>query len=126
MSEKKITFEEMPKVMSWMMDKLNELGNKLDNLNHKPPVREDERWMNLKEVCDYIPSHPAEQTVYGWTSTHYIPYHKKGRRLLFLKSEIDDWLHQSKIKSRLDMMKEAQSHVQANVKYNPSVLKNTR
>ena len=33
MSEKNITFEDLPKAMSWMMDKLNELDSKIDGLN---------------------------------------------------------------------------------------------
>ena len=33
MSEKSITFEDLPKAMSWMMDKLNELDSKIDGLN---------------------------------------------------------------------------------------------
>ena len=70
MSEKNITFEDLPKAMSWMMDKLNELDSKIDGLNTQSPSIPTEQWMNLKELCDYIPSHPAEQTVYGWTSCH--------------------------------------------------------
>ena len=35
MSEKSITFEDLPKAMSWMMDKLNELDSKIDGLNNQ-------------------------------------------------------------------------------------------
>ena len=89
MSEKSITFEDLPKAMSWMMDKLNELDSKIDGLNNQNSNVPTEQWMNLKELCEYIPSHPAEQTVYGWTSCHLIPFHKRGKRIMFLKSEID-------------------------------------
>lgn len=64
MSEKNITFEDLPKAMSWMMDKLNELDSKIDGLNNPTHNIPTEQWMNLKELCEYIPSHPAEQTVY--------------------------------------------------------------
>ena len=37
MSEKNITFEDLPKAMSWMMDKLNELDSKIDSLNNPSP-----------------------------------------------------------------------------------------
>ena len=47
---------------AWMMDKLNELDSKIDGLNTQSPSIPTEQWMNLKELCDYIPSHPAEQT----------------------------------------------------------------
>ena len=107
MSEKNITFEDLPKAMSWMMDKLNELDSKIDGLNTQSPSIPTEQWMNLKELCDYIPSHPAEQTVYGWTSCHQIPFHKRGKRIMFLKSEIDAWLRDGKVKSEKDLEDEA-------------------
>ena len=65
MSEKSITFEDLPKAMSWMMDKLNELDSKIDGLNNQNSNVPTEQWMNLKELCEYIPSHPAIQT-YDW------------------------------------------------------------
>ena len=79
MEDKNITFEDLPKAMSWMMDKLNKLDSKIDGLNNIPQVRPADQWMNLKELCEYLPSHPAEQTVYGWTSCHQIPFHKRGK-----------------------------------------------
>ena len=88
MSEKSITFEDLPKAMSWMMDKLNELDSKID-------------------------SHPAEQTVYGWTSCHLIPFHKRGKRIMFLKSEIDEWLHAGKIKSDKNLEGEAAQFIKS-------------
>lgn len=111
MSEKNITFEDMPKAMSWMMDKLNELDSKIDGLNNSPQTPPSEIWMNLKELREYLPSHPAEQTVYGWTSCHQIPFHKKGKRIMFLKSEIDDWLHDSKMKSQKELEQEAENFI---------------
>lgn len=113
MGEKNITFEDMPKAMSWMMDKLNELDSKIDGLNNSPQILPSEIWMNLKELREYLPSHPAEQTVYGWTSCHQIPFHKKGKRIMFLKSEIDDWLHAGKMKSQKELEEEAENFIKS-------------
>ena len=113
MSEKNITFEDLPKAMSWLMDKLNELDSKIDGLNNQNQSVPTEQWMNLKELCDYIPSHPAEQTVYGWTSCHIIPFHKRGKRIMFLKSEIDEWLHAGKIKSDKNLEDEAAQFIKS-------------
>lgn len=107
MEDKNITFEDLPKAMSWMMDKLNKLDSKIDGLNNIPQVRPADQWMNLKELCEYLPSHPAEQTVYGWTSCHQIPFHKRGKRIMFLKSEIDAWFHGGKRKSQKELTEEA-------------------
>lgn len=113
MDDKNITFEDLPKAMSWMMDKLNKLDSKLDGLNSVPQAQSADQWMNLKELCEYLPSHPAEQTVYGWTSCHQIPYHKRGKRIMFLKSEIDAWLHDGKRKSQKELAEEAAQFIKS-------------
>lgn len=92
MEDKNITFEDLPKAMSWMMDKLNKLDSKIDGLNNIPQVRPADQWMNLKELCEYLPSHPAEQT---------------------LKSEIDAWLHDGKRKSQKELAEEAAQFINA-------------
>ena len=113
MEDKNITFEDLPKAMSWMMDKLNKLDSKIDGLNNTPQIRPADQWMNLKELCEYLPSHPAEQTVYGWTSCHQIPFHKRGKRIMFLKSEIDAGLHDGKRKSQKELAEEAAQFINA-------------
>ena len=113
MDDKNITFEDLPKAMSWMMDKLNKLDSKIDGLNNIPQIRPADQWMNLKELCEYLPSHPAEQTVYGWTSCHQIPFHKRGKRIMFLKSEIDAWLHDGKRKSQKELADEAAQFIKS-------------
>lgn len=65
MSEKNITFEDLPKAMSWMMDKLNELDSKIDGLNNPTHNIPTEQWMNLKELCEYIPQ-PSGRTNSIW------------------------------------------------------------
>ena len=111
MNDKDITFEDLPKAMSWLMEKMNKLDSKIDSLSNTPQAQPSDQWMNLKELCDYLPSHPAEQTVYGWTSCHQIPYHKRGKRIMFLKSEIDAWLHDGKMKSQKELEEEASRYI---------------
>lgn len=113
MNEIDLKFDDLPKAISWMMDKLNELDSKLDGISSKQVAEPAEQWLNLKELCNYLPSHPAEQTVYGWTSCHQIPFHKKGKRIMFLKSEIDDWLYSGKSKSRKEIEKDAIQYVKS-------------
>lgn len=113
MSEMNLKFEDLPKAVSWMMSKLTELDLKIDSITSTQKTEPSEKWLNLKELCDYLPSHPAEQTVYGWTSCQQIPFHKKGKRIMFLKSEIDDWLHGGKIKSNKELEEEAIRYVHA-------------
>ncbi len=55
-----------------------------------------ERWMNLDEFCQYHPDKPTKPTVYGWVHAGIIPFHKGGKKLRFLKSDIDRWLMQGR------------------------------
>ena len=90
MQNERISFDAMPEMLAAIAQKLESID---------------------KGLCDYLPSHPAEQTVYGWTSTHFIPFHKKGKSIAFRKSEIDQWLQQSHRKSKSDLMLEASQFV---------------
>ena len=51
-------------------------------------------WLNLTELCEYLPDKPSKATIYGWVHFKKIPYYKKGKALFFKKSEIDRWLQE--------------------------------
>lgn len=91
MGEIPFTFETMPQALKYIVEKLDALEKKVDVLQGEKNELKNE-WMNVKELCAYLPSHPAEQTVYGWTSGHQIPFHKKGKGIMFRTSEIENWL----------------------------------
>lgn len=40
---------------------------------------------------------------------------------MFLKSEIDAWIHRGKIKSQEELRSEAEVHIQSNRQYSPSL-----
>ncbi len=88
-----IRFEDLPRVIKMMMTKVEELCAKMDKIipSEKEPI---DRWFTVDELREYLPEHPARQTVYGWTSNAIIPHHKKGKNLRFRKSEVDKWLHE--------------------------------
>ncbi len=111
MQSDKITFDAMPEMLATIAKRLDSIEAKVDHLSIPHSQEEEDVWFNVKGLCEYLPSHPAEQTVYGWTSTHFIPYHKKGKSITFRKSEIDEWLSQGKKKSQLDLQREAEDFV---------------
>ena len=100
--EKEISFNDMPAALAYLIDKVEKIEALLGT--QTTPVEPADSWFNLEELCDYLPDHPAKQTVYGWVSQHIVPYHKKGKKLQFLKSEIDNWLladqHQTLVQVR--------------------------
>lgn len=52
-----------------------------------------DKWLSICDLIDYLPDKTARATIYGWVSQGLIPYHKYGKKLTFLKSEIDEWLY---------------------------------
>jgi len=112
-----LTFDMIPLLMANLLEDNKRLITKIDNLTKKvmevtPTNRkEEDKRMDVTEAQEYIPGHPAVQTIYGWTSNNLIPYHKVGKRIYFLKSELDKWLHKESFKSDDDLMEEAKAYV---------------
>lgn len=63
------------------------------------PAAEPDRWLNLNELCQYHPDRPSKATAYSWVHAGTIPVHKGGKKLRFLKSEIDAFLKQGRRKT---------------------------
>jgi len=74
---------------------------------------ETDRWFDLKELCQYHPDKPSKPTVYGWVHNGLIPHHKGGKKLRFLKSEIDNWIKQGRRKTLVETAIEAAQYVQS-------------
>lgn len=110
------TFEMIPTLMLNLIEDNKVLSAKLDAINRKLSAsmgnnRDENERMDVTEAQKYIPGHPAVQTIYGWTSNNMIPYHKVGKRIYFLKSELDAWLSKEQHKSKDDLLEEAEEYV---------------
>ena len=62
----------------------------LNSSNHST----EDVFMNIDETAKLIDL--TKPTVYGLVHKNKIPYHKKGKRLYFLKSELVEWLKSGK------------------------------
>ena len=49
-------------------------------------------YMSIDELSEYI--HLSSSTIYKKTSARLIPFSKTGKKLLFKKEAIDEWLEQ--------------------------------
>ena len=105
-----LTFEQLPQAVAALINEVKEMKSLLQT-KQQVAVEPADQWFNLEELCAYLPDRPAKQTVYGWIGQHIIPYHKKGKSIVFRKSEIDEWLRNGKRKSLGDLEKEAQAFV---------------
>jgi len=110
------TFDMIPMLMANLLEDNKILSAKIDALNRKISAsvgntKDDDQRMDVSEAQKYIPGHLAVQTIYGWTSNNMIPYHKVGKRIYFVKSELDAWLSKEQHKSQEDLREEAEEYV---------------
>jgi len=95
--------------------RLSNIESLLLDLKHKPKDHsnqpETDRWFDLNELCNYHPDKPSKPTVYGWVHDGLIPVHKGGKKLRFLKSEIDTWIKQGRKKTISETANEADQYL---------------
>lgn len=104
-----ISFNDIPQAMVYLINKVENLESLLNTKGQA--TTEADRWFNLQELQEYHPDHPAAPTVYAWVSQRLIPNHKHGKKLMFLKSEIDEWLKTGRRKTHAELKAEAESFV---------------
>lgn len=104
-----ITFDQLPTAFSRLYTKLEDIERLLQQKNE--PQKETDRWFDLNELCEYLPEKPAKPTVYGWVSSSIIPFHKRAKKLFFLKSEIDIWLKTGRKKTVAEIESEADTYL---------------
>jgi excisionase family DNA binding protein len=85
-----------------------ELSSFFSNNQQTATQSDNERWFDISELCTYLPDKPAKPTVYGWVHQKAIPCHRRGKKLYFLKSEIDTWLKTGRKKTMAEIAAEAQ------------------
>lgn len=68
---------------------LKELAN---NVLASQVQKVEYHWLSIDDLVKYLPNSISKATVYGWVSQDVIPHHKIGKKLTFLKSEIDSWV----------------------------------
>ena len=109
-----LTLETLPKAFTQLTNEVSEIKRLLLEKSNEQPTEAD-RWFDLSELCIYHPDKPSKFTVYGWVNASSIPVHKGGhkggKRLRFLKSEIDNYLKQGRKKTLTEIASEADTYL---------------
>jgi excisionase family DNA binding protein len=108
-SQQGLTLETLPKAFEYLTNEVREIKRLL--LERSTDQTETDHWYDLSELCQYHPDKPSKATVYGWVNAGMIPVHKGGKKLRFLKSEIDTWLKQGKKKTVHETALEADAYM---------------
>ncbi len=109
-----LTLETLPKAFTQLSNEVSEIKRLLQQKHQPQP--ETDQWFDLNELCNYLPEKPAKPTVYAWVHSSIIPFHKRSKKLIFLKSEIDVWLKTGRRKTVTELAGEADAYLQTKKK----------
>lgn len=106
MSNYNILFEEIIRKIS---DQVTDNIMKAINPSINP---EEDRFLTIEETSKIIDL--AKPSIYGLVHKNKIPFHKKSKRLYFLKSEILDWIKSGKQATKSDLEIRANEYLSKN------------
>ena len=93
----KLSFDELPlKVEQVWQELLNIKALLIERTDISEP---ESIWMTMEEVMRYDPAKRKRSTWYKMTANGEVPFRKNGKKLYFLRAEIDRWLNKKKIQS---------------------------
>ena len=105
--KQKISLEDLPNLVVDLSMKVELLLEEISNLKNNEEATPI--WLDIDALSNYLKL--SKQTIYQYCSARKLPYHKiggvKGKYTIFLKSEIDQWLLGSNIKSEAEITNEA-------------------
>jgi excisionase family DNA binding protein len=102
-----ITFEQLPKAVNQLNERLENIERLLLQRNQQPQKEEDQLLtiqQAAKILCLSVP------TIYGLVSRSEIPCMKKGKRLYFSKEEITGWIKTGRKKTVSEIQSETEKY----------------
>jgi len=88
-----------------------EVRTALKDLQPQPAKEESNELMTIEEVANYI--HMAVPSVYGLVHFRKIPHIKRGKRLIFEKQQITEWLHAGRQKTGAEISESADAYLRS-------------
>jgi excisionase family DNA binding protein len=100
-----------------IMEKLNSIETLLKQKqthSHAEQANESDavEILNLNKAATYLSV--SKQTMYHYTSTRLIPHFKTQKRIYFKKTELDQWITKSRVKTREEIEQEADNYLMKN------------
>ena len=89
MTDKKITFDQMPDTLAELDAKITRIEKALHALNKAATGKGGDELYNVKEAAEFLGLKPA--TVYSMVSRGEIPVSKRGRSLVFSRNRLIEW-----------------------------------
>ena len=108
-----ITFEQLPKTVKEISDKVNNI-ERLLLAKSETAQPETTDLLTIKQAGEFLTL--SVPTIYGLVQRAEIPVNKRGKRLYFSKQELTDWIKAGRKKTVDEISKEADRHLSKNKK----------
>ena len=115
----KISFNTLPEAVQTILEQVQAINQKIDNLPAAAQEPDDNRYVDINEIRQIVFPQWKRQTIYNKCSLGVLPHSRIGSRLLFNVKECREWrdsqLKRGKIKSQEEIRTEAQQFVGAHL-----------
>jgi len=93
-------FDKLPEVVRQLFEKVERIEALLEKIS--PTDNESHKPLSIEEAASYLKITVA--ALYSMTSRRLVPFNKPGKRLYFLKEDLDAWISQAKNKTHDEIM----------------------
>jgi excisionase family DNA binding protein len=101
-----ITFENLPKAVSQLFDKLENIEQLL--AAERGTAKQDtEDLLTIQQAAEFL--HLSVPTLYSHVSKSVIPHSKRGKRLYFSKRELTAWIQAGRKKTAAEITAEVET-----------------
>lgn len=105
-----MTFEQFLELAGPLINDIREIKGLLAEKS-KDPDPEPDHWYDIADLCSYLPDKPVRATIYEKVQKRKIPFRRSGKKLIFLKSEIDEWLRSGRQKTYSEISAQADEYL---------------
>ncbi|WP_432329343.1 helix-turn-helix domain-containing protein [Mucilaginibacter sp. P25] len=102
-----LTFDQLPKAVTQIQEKLDNIEQLLLQRQEQSP--EQEELMPITQAAAFLDL--AVPTVYSKVCRKEIPVNKRGKRLYFYRSELTEWIKSGRKKTAEEIREEAVQHL---------------
>ena len=87
----------------------NTITNKLDSIGDNQKNESEDEIIDVTQACNLLCY--SRPTIYALVEKREIPYYKIGRKILFSKNELIEWLKSGRRKTKKELQQEAEDYL---------------
>lgn len=106
MDKVKVTFDNLPEMVGYLIGEVSELKSIVVEERQEPQVEKERIPIDITAAARLLGK--AKPTLYAMAQKRKIPCYKRGKNLYFFKDELLDWIVSGKKKTILEIEQEAE------------------